>query len=383
MIANAIVQRYPLIVCDEHQDSSVEQHAIIMAFHDAGARLRIFGDPMQRIYAKKGRSACLKDEQRWADLCKKADSSEVLDTPHRWATENRELGEWICGAREALRSTGKIDLRGALPRGVQIIFADNRSSRHGDYQITKEERGPIDAFVRSQTSLLILTAHNDTIRSLRAFFGRRLPIWEGHTRDAINSLVETVQTSKGNAVAIAGALSGFMFKISRGFAPASYGRTLLKEVESQCSGRRRGKPATLQALARLMLDAPNHIGVSQVLRRLEELTRTDPAFRDIKIDLYREFWEAVKLADFDDPEEGLVEITRRRSRAQVGPPRKAISTVHKAKGLECDSVLIMPCDDKQFSEANRCLLYVALSRAKKSLQIVVSRQNPSPLLELP
>jgi len=36
MIATALVQRYPLVICDEHQDSSAEQHAIAIALYDAG-----------------------------------------------------------------------------------------------------------------------------------------------------------------------------------------------------------------------------------------------------------------------------------------------------------------------------------------------------------
>jgi DNA helicase-2/ATP-dependent DNA helicase PcrA len=42
----------------------------------------------------------------------------------------------------------------------------------------------------------------------------------------------------------------------------------------------------------------------------------------------------------------------------------------------------MPCDARTFpdKEDARCLLYVALSRAKRRLVLVVSRTAPSPLL---
>jgi DNA helicase-2/ATP-dependent DNA helicase PcrA len=42
----------------------------------------------------------------------------------------------------------------------------------------------------------------------------------------------------------------------------------------------------------------------------------------------------------------------------------------------------MPCDAQTFSDSQeaRCLLYVALSRAKDRLLLVVSRNAPSPLL---
>ena len=121
-----------------------------------------------------------------------------------------------------------------------------------------------------------------------------------------------------------------------------------------------------------------------MLRRLRELAENDRLFSDVKIDGHREFWEATCLGDFDSAENGFAEITHRRVYSRPKPPEKAISTIHKAKGLECESVIVMPCDAKTFPDKDetRCLLYVALSRAKSHLMLVVSRNDPSPLLIL-
>ena len=104
-------------------------------------------------------------------------------------------------------------------------------------------------------------------------------------------------------------------------------------------------------------------------------------FDGIKIDHRREFRDAIRLADFSDADEGLSEIHRRRTFARPMPPNRAISTIHKAKGLECDNALIVPCDRQAFSSTDyaRSKLYVALSRAKRSLALVLSRNNRSPL----
>lgn len=106
------------------------------------------------------------------------------------------------------------------------------------------------------------------------------------------------------------------------------------------------------------------------------------SFAEIEFDLLREYREAMRLATFADPVTGLIEITRRRTVVRSKMPAKFISTVHKAKGLESDHVMLLPCDKAHFgnTEEKRCLLYVALSRAKKSLTIVVSSTNPSPWL---
>jgi DNA helicase-2/ATP-dependent DNA helicase PcrA len=102
------------------------------------------------------------------------------------------------------------------------------------------------------------------------------------------------------------------------------------------------------------------------------------------MDCHKEFWDAVHLGDFETADTGLAEITHRRTYSRPMPPEKAISTIHKAKGLECDSVIVMPCDARTFPDKPdaRCLLYVALSRAKSRLLLVVPRSNPSPLLTI-
>ena len=50
MIAAALTRRYPIMICDEHQDCTGDQHALGMAMLDQGARLRVFADPVQRIF---------------------------------------------------------------------------------------------------------------------------------------------------------------------------------------------------------------------------------------------------------------------------------------------------------------------------------------------
>jgi DNA helicase-2/ATP-dependent DNA helicase PcrA len=137
-------------------------------------------------------------------------------------------------------------------------------------------------------------------------------------------------------------------------------------------------------MGRILLSRPDYKGVAAFLGRLSELNRTDYSFRNVHIDYKREFAEAIRIGEYDDVEIGLAETARRRSYSHASLPLKAISTIHKAKGLEGSNVLLVGCDDKHFQNTDeaRCKLYVALSRAQKSLTIVVSAKNPSPLLEI-
>ncbi len=384
VIARSLALRYPVIVCDEHQDANADQEALVMACHSGGASVRVFGDPMQCIFGTRKNREVERFKQRWAALKQNADIFDNLDQPHRWSKGSEQLGQWIRAARTALRDGGQIDLSGPLPLGLSVIIAENKSPKQGGYHLTNADGRPIYKIIKERTSILVLAAQNQTVKALRAFFGRRLPIWEGHVRDNLSVLVDNIHTDTGNPCPIARALVAFVQKVATGFSKSAFGDKFLDEVTGGCVGRRSGKPAKLQALARTIVDLPNHKGAATALRRLNELIATDPAFKTIKIDYHREFWDAVRIGDFDDPNEGFAEISRRRSYARTTPPANAISTIHKAKGLERSHVLIVPCDAHHFddSEAARCRLYVAISRATKSLTFVASRRDRSPLVLL-
>lgn len=381
MIAVSLARRYPIIVCDEHQDCSGDQHAIGMALNKQGARLRVFGDLMQRIYKSK----TLQTGQPpvdWDTLMQSAGAFEELNTPHRWNDSCRELGDWTLRARETLKSGGRLDLTKNLPRRVEVVLADNQARRYGDYQLATEDRRPIDVFERAHDSLLIVSHFAATAQHLRAFFGRHIPLWEGHTRPALETLVKATITHHGDAEQLAGAVVTFMGDIGKGFTPSGFGDLLVEEAREGCVRSASGKPAAIQAMARRIVDAPDHRGIAGALRLLADLRRTNAAFGQVELDCHAEFWEAVRLGDHADPDEGFAQITHHRTHARPKPPSKAISTIHKAKGLDCDGVIVMPCDARTFpnTQEARCLLYVALSRAKHRLQFVISRKAPSPLM---
>ncbi|MCY1640691.1 UvrD-helicase domain-containing protein [Methylorubrum sp. SL192] len=383
-IARALSSRYPVIVCDEHQDSSPSQHAIVMSLHAAGSKIRVFGDPMQRIFRSKKLREKAAQDRHWPDLIASADEMKKLHTPHRWRSGSQSLGEWILEARDCLEQGGVVNLQGRHPAGLKVIFANNQARSRSGYQLKSRDRAPIDRIVRNSQSLMVLSSQNESVRSLRAFFYRQLPIWEGHTRDALEQLVVDIKSGSGDPRLMAEALLAFMADTSRGFSISSHGSILLSEVTDRCSKKRSGKPAAVQRMAKILLDRPDHVGVSQVLRLLHEMISGEPGFQDVKIDLHREFWEAIKLGDFVDLDAGLAELTRRRTYLRPKPQEQTISTVHKAKGLESHSVMVVPCDQDHFgdSDGHRCLLYVALSRACSSLTLVVPLDRPSPLLKL-
>jgi len=378
-VAAALAARFPIVIADEHQDTSADQHGVLMALHESGAKLRIFGDPMQGIYARgKAAEHAL---TRWEET-KTVGAYAELETPHRWREGTPALGRWVLEAREALKGGQPINLTGTLPQGLKLLYADNNAAARGFYRISKAERAPIDAVTRTNGEILILTPQNEMTGALAAFWNRSIPIWEGHTRQALDRLVAESDIAAGDPVALAQAFIDFMGSVATGFSPSSHGNRFLQEVNEGCARTARGKPANIQQLARLLLDEPTHRGLAKCLARLSEFRRNGtPGFEAINIVYRQEYQDAMRLGEFANPHDALAELGRRRSFAHPVPPPRAISTIHKAKGLQCDNALVMPCDGR-FSASlySRCRLYVAISRAKRSLTLVVSRNNPSPLL---
>lgn len=384
MVARALARRYPVIVCDEHQDSSVDQHSVVMSLLSAGATVRIFGDPMQRIYGARTDKAAREDRARW-DAMKAKGVSEKLFTPHRWQTGCSLLGAWVIEARESLERGTQIDLTGTLPPSVRVLVGNNTAQMRTGYQLSREHRVPIDKVLRNSPQLMVLASQNDLVSALRAFWFRAVPIWEGHTRDALSALVRALRIGNGNPEALAQGVIAFMSRVAVGFSPSSHGDRLLQEVRTGAARPTIGKPANIQEVARCLLNNPSHKGVSDALEKINMLAQEAAAgFDSVKIDYRSELRDAILIGQFGDPEEGFAEVSRMRSCSHPSLPKKVLSSIHKAKGLECDNTMLMACDMTQFTSTlyAKSKMYVALSRAKKSLTLVVSTSNPSPLFKL-
>ena len=88
-------------------------------------------------------------------------------------------------------------------------------------------------------------------------------------------------------------------------------------------------------------------------------------------------WALCAFDRTDDPRAFRSALGRIRRRRKWPP--QMVSTIHKAKGLEFDHVLLCPVDRHQYPDGvlGARLLYVALSRAKRSIRLVLAGDTPS------
>lgn len=382
-LLSILVARFPVVVCDEHQDANSAQHNVVMKLLEGGSRLRIFADPVQAIFARGAEHA--EYTQRWEALQAEADRFELLDLPHRWTEGSPALGRWILGARDDLKNGGQLNLRRNLPDGLSLIDGSNIAPRRGGFQLDRDAGRALNRTVDGPDRIMILSSQTETVRSINAYLGRRIPIWEGHTRAALLRLVSTCQDDAGNPPAIATAFKDFVQATVKGFSNTAFANRLLAEVDTNCARRCRGLPARLQELARIIIEHPNHVGVGRALILLQGFMQEDMGFQSLRLDLTREYRDATLLQNFEDARLGLAEITQRRNASHAAIPIRCISTIHKAKGHQSQHAVLVPCDRAHFGQTQekRNLLYVAISRASHSLTIQVSAENPSPLVIYP
>ncbi len=385
IIAKHLAKSFPIIICDEHQDSNEAQDQIVQLLAKQGSMLRVFGDPMQIIPGGKGQNAvAMAALARWDALKDESEFGE-LETPHRWRITNPDLGEWILRARESLRNGQPIDLTERLPRGINVRFAENGSPIPTNYQLTPENWRDLNALLNEDKQMLLVAGSNATTQSLRGSFRPRFPIWEGHTRNYLEKFIGALKEEEGNLTTKASAFVECLKSLLVGFSSNRYGNRLIQEIRTPSNNPRGQIPPQLKIMAGFIRAEQNHIGFSKAAEHLKGLIiRNVDGFSELNIDYQRELDDLIKLKGYDDPSTGFAEISKRRSRSYPKPPRKALSTVHKSKGLEAEHVFVFACDRGHFPETQvkRNLLYVALSRATESVTIIASRENQSPLVDI-
>ena len=109
-VAAALSARYPLVICDEHQDASQAQHNAVVALAETGSRVRLLGDPLQAIFEDSS-------SQPWEATTSWASLGGELTVPRRWP-DAPELGEWLLQVRSRLNDE---TADGGVPPSVRIV----------------------------------------------------------------------------------------------------------------------------------------------------------------------------------------------------------------------------------------------------------------------
>jgi hypothetical protein len=358
-IANAVAARFPLILADEHQDASRQHHAILTTLAAAGSRVRLFGDALQAILTFDP------DIPGW-DTLMEAVQLVPLSGSWRWAA-NPDLGVWIEQVRTRLRSRQPIRLDDC-PACVRVEVVDDLAT--GSWLDNDRVRVILGESSRL-TGLMILTRRNDEARVLCAQSDLEIVVNEGADPTLVDQFIEEALRSSGDLAEVAEILIDFMREVG----------TLPEETIRSLLDRDRSSPHIVQILDELEAspDLGGLIRAARVAYRCRHALEWNLS-HPLALDTVRRL--PVDIAA-DDVRE-LV-FRAQRATAEAPLPTRCASTIHKAKGRECSHV-ILPCvDTRTFQDKveDRQLLYVALSRAKETVTLIIPRQGASPLVTFP
>lgn len=365
-VARAVAAHYPIIVLDEHQDASIHQHEAVRLLREIGdARLRIFGDPMQAIHPANDNGYV-----DWDALWAAADDRGSLEEPHRWA-EVPELGEWIMASRTALKAGDPVSLRDA-PACVRAISHNGLAGRERFRDVPTASREVHGFLNGAANSAAVLAFLGNMAKSAAQAGGWRAPLNEGAQLDELDVLIQALEAHAGDAEGLAGVFLDFLAVIGVGLT-ADLSDGLRGRLGATINRDRAGRNqmAWLGCLEPIYA-LPDHRGMAGAMRMVRD---TLPPGYTIRFGDH--VWALSAFDRTDDPRAFRSTLGRIRRRRKWPP--QMVSTIHKAKGLDFDHVLLCPVDRHQYPDdvLGARLLYVALSRAKRSIRLVLAGDAPT------
>jgi DNA helicase-2/ATP-dependent DNA helicase PcrA len=396
-LAVAIGARFTHVLVDEYQDTNRLQAAILMALKPDGRGLTVVGDDAQSIYAFRA-----------AEVRNILDFPAQFEPPARVVTLSRNYRstQAILDASNAVmqgvaeRFTKNLwsELRGERPRLVTVLDEMAQARWVADAVLDRREGG----LTLKQQAVLFRAGHHSAALELE-LARRNIPFVKygglkfleaAHVKDLL-SVLRWVQNPRSR-------MAGFrVAQLMPGLGPAAARRLLdaMAGAGDAVRAMREFKPPTaaaaewqswLQVQDRLTPGAwPDDIAAAARWYRphLERL-HEDAAIRAADLA------QLARIAEgFASRERFLAELTLDPPDAtsdESGPPQRdedylILSTMHSAKGQEWSAVYVlnavdgcMPSDMATGSGAEideeRRLFYVALTRAKRHLALLVPQR---------
>lgn len=352
----AIVRNsYGGMFVDEYQDCTKTQHASICALK-AYLPIRLLGDPLQGIFAFTKEPIHFE-----SDVAPHFSRIEHLPSPRRWMKDggNHVLGNWLLHIRSVLESGQSLDLSGSP---VSIVGPSQETLA----SVARRISGNTDE------STMVVVA---TKRSEAEIFARQL--------DGFATLEELEANDWRTAArAMDSAASSDKRAYRFGEAIKKCIKVRAQAGQQQTSGistivnlpPKRNTPTGIERARNTFMEFARS-GEPKDAARVMGYLENDLSVQIIRSDMWNEMRRTL-AAMVRSPKASYAETawrTRQNTKFQgrVVPPR-VCSTTLLLKGLECDHVIIP--DITQFG-GDRQQIYVALSRARKSVTVIAAHSN--------
>lgn len=354
-----VSESYDGVLVDEYQDCSLQQHAVVCALAEC-IPCRGVGDPLQTIFGFRDPVV------PWSTI--KTDFhvvDDILKEPWRWRREgqNAALGEWLVEARNQLEKTGRL----AISRDAPVTWIQHDATGSAGDAWSAACRNAKAPTTETVVAILQWPAE---CKVLAKRMGGRWPIVERFDdpdllqlgaklvdADGITVVEELVKFVSERVTAMGGALKTAVdaIKAGRGVSRITKNREHADRLSTLATN-----PTPANALA--WLEGVLAHKDDWWLYRRECVYQLREALRHCTGDTFAELPDQVAAAR-----------TRARHRGRLAH-RRTIGTPLLVKGLEFDHAVLLWEPNPRPGEAPRHPsvegLYVALTRASKSLTIV-------------
>lgn len=349
-VRGVVASSYDRVLIDEYQDCNNGQHQLAIALSNVVPTV-IFGDPMQGIFEFAGATLS------WdAEVHTHFPLSGTLETPHRWAGKNPELGAWILRTRQKLMVGEPVDLADG-----PIIFRQS-----GDAFDMRTFFDGIDD--REGTQAAIHCNKAICYRIAKATQGGFQAIEEmGGSRLQAFAAAWDASTTQENRFTAVDSLMNECFNI---------------KTSSAGEGVDPNDVAIEREMTAISAELGGVTGIAAA-KQLFAMAKERPNWRLFRRQIWRDGENAlleVESGRVETMAEATATVRQRATNVGRRLPARTVSTPLLLKGLEFDHVMI-PNAAHFLNEqsANAKLFYVAISRATRTLTIAA----PERILRFP
>lgn len=338
---------FDLLLVDEYQDCTVVQHDFVCALSAAIPKTIILGDRLQAIFGFAGPLA------DWdTHVLPTAPVFSVATVPHRWVGHNEALGQWILDIRPKLVDGQTLDLSAFAIPGLTwqrdssptAIAALAHGFRDFDETVVLLDKWPNDVAQHASR----LGGAYSVMEDIQGRFMRdQLALLPNDGDQQIAFWLATF--AKSCIVGLSGVDAVVLARLGAGTTVGHYSRNGIKLV--------------LEALDRLLAN-PTYEQLELEARNIQ----TVPQLKVYRWEAWNDTLEAIGMTvqNGEDPTANFARIRERLRRVGRRNHSRIASRTLLVKGLEYDHVIIANLTNLRDPRN----LYVALSRARKSVTIV-------------
>ncbi|MCC2674695.1 MAG: ATP-dependent helicase [Ramlibacter sp.] len=399
-LAAEVGARFDHVLVDEYQDTNKLQAEILLGLKPTGQGVTVVGDDAQSIYSFRG-----------------ATVRNILDFPHQFTQPARVVTlERNYRSTQPILDASNAVIAAARERHAKNLFTDKASSQRAQLVLVPDEaqqaRWVADQVLRQREAgttlksqaVLFRTSHHSAALELELArrnipfvkFGGLKFLEAAHVKDVM-ALLRFAQNPRSRmtgfrvAQLVPGVGAATATRLLDAMAEASDPHRALQSFEAPAQAKEEwAQLASLFAKlndAELAWPADMELAKSWYLPVLERL-HEDAAVRKLDVEQL-----ARLAAGYGSRERFLTELTLDPPEAtsdQIGPPLRdedylILSTIHSAKGQEWKAVHVLSVVDgcipsdmatgtTEEIEEERRLLYVAMTRAREQLHLLVPQR---------